>query len=241
MERTGETYDQTRVALHRIAAHVLGRRRWQVTMHFGLRASPGGISTPPFGEPVECLRIAGALLVREVGRTSAYARIQGSTLRDLAAFAGTDLDDRFRVGDSTPDIGDPDAPIDVDEASLGIIADWYSLGWRVVDTAVQALSSATAPATLQLWPEHFDMGTNVAIGKGEGDRVNLGCSPGDSYESEPYLYVGPWGPDRPGDAAYWNAPFGAVVRAGDLDPADPVAAGVRFMQTGLDVLSQPRN
>ena len=36
----------TRRALHRIAAHVLGRRRYQVAGRFGLRASPAGFATP---------------------------------------------------------------------------------------------------------------------------------------------------------------------------------------------------
>lgn len=34
-------------------------------------------------------------------------------------------------------------------------------------------------------------------------------APGDSYHPEPYLYVAPWEAERPGDVAYWNAPFGS--------------------------------
>ena len=228
------SYEETRVSLHRVAAHILARRRWQVTTHFGLRAGPGGIATPAFGEPVECIRIAGPFLTHEVGTTTRYTKIHGSTLRDLANFVGTDLDDRFKVGESTPEIGDPDEPIVADQESLAVIANWYALGWQVVDTVVGTLPAGATPATLQLWPEHFDVGTNVAIG---ADRVNLGCSPGDDYEPEPYLYIGPWSTDRPGDPAYWNAPFGALLRSSELDPADPVGTGVRFMKTGLDRLS----
>lgn len=240
MDRTGVTYEQTRVALHRIAAHVLARRRWQVTMHFGLRAGPGGITTSAFGEPVECIRIAGAFLIHETGSATRYAPIPGSTLRDLAAFVGTDLDGRFNVGESTPDIGDPDEPIAVDETSLETMAAWYALGWQILDTVLGELSATAAPATLQLWPEHFDVGTNIAIGEGEGDRVNLGCSPGDAFEPGPYLYVGPWGPARPGDPGYWNASFGAIRRSADLDPSDPVGSGARFMRTGLDRFTPPQ-
>ena len=67
-----------------------------------------------------------------------------------------------------------------------------------------AVTGATAA---QLWPEHFDLACTVVVG-GEV-QVNVGASPGDAYEPAPYLYIGPWGPERPGDPAYWNAPFGA--------------------------------
>ena len=68
-----------------------------------------------------------------------------------------------------------------------------------------------------VWPEHFDAATALDLGAGAG--VNLGFSGGDAFCEEPYAYVGPWGPERPGDPAYWNAPFGAFVpraRAGDV-------------------------
>ena len=39
-----------REELHRLAAHVLARRRYAVTARFGLRPAPGGLATPPFGE-----------------------------------------------------------------------------------------------------------------------------------------------------------------------------------------------
>ena len=48
---------KTRLDLHRLCAHVLGRRRFVVSGHFGLRASPGGLATPAFGPEPETLRI----------------------------------------------------------------------------------------------------------------------------------------------------------------------------------------
>jgi hypothetical protein len=57
----------------------------------------------------------------------------------------------------------------------------------------------------------------------------------------PYLYVGPWTEDRPGDAAYWNAPFGAVLRATDvvgLPPSEAQAVAVAFLRRGLDLLAR---
>jgi hypothetical protein len=59
-------------------------------------------------------------------------------------------------------------------------------------------------------------------------------SPGDDFSAEPYLYVGPWGADRPGDAGYWNAPFGAVLpRSRVVDDPDPLAAAVGFLRRGV--------
>ena len=54
---------------------------------------------------------------------------------------------------------------------------------------------------------------------------------------EPYLYVSPWNDDRPGDASYWNASFGALVpRSEVMASSDPYAAGVRFLRRGLELL-----
>jgi hypothetical protein len=64
--------------------------------------------------------------------------------------------------------------------------------------------------------------------------VNLGFSPGDTFEDEPYLYVGPWGSDRPGVSRFWNAPFGALRRRSEvLDAPDPTEFCVRFLHDGL--------
>jgi hypothetical protein len=73
---------------------------------------------------------------------------------------------------------------------------------------VRPARPGTRASTIQLWPEHFDAATTVTDAR--GTSVNLGFSAGDSFVDEPYLYVGPGGPERPGDPAFWNAPFGAV-------------------------------
>ena len=94
-------------------------------------------------------------------------------------------------------------------------------------------------STVQLWPEHFDLGTSLDFGggdgDGDGDGVNLGFSAGDAFSEEPYAYVGPWGPERPGDSGFWNAPFGALVtrsQAGD------VSACVAFLRSALARLAE---
>ncbi|MGH9205626.1 MAG: hypothetical protein ACRD1G_03570, partial [Acidimicrobiales bacterium] len=119
-------------------------------------------------------------LIREVGGVSSHAPINGSTLRDLATFVGVDLAMAFSCGDDAPPVGNVDRPFDLDADALAVIANWYELGWRVLDAVVSNLPAETEVTTTQLWPEHFDAATT--IGLASGNRVNLGFSPGDTYE-----------------------------------------------------------
>ena len=108
-------------------------------------------------------------------------------------------------------------------------AAWYALGAAVLDEVLTGLRREAAPTVAQLWPEHFDVGLDVGVA--DGRRANLGASPGDRAFTEPYLYIGPWSDERPGDPAFWNAEFGAMVGDQQLRAvADPVAAGVGFLR-----------
>jgi hypothetical protein len=237
VESTRSSLEATRAVLHRVAAHVLARRRWEMSGRFGLRVTPGGISTPLFGADGECIRTSGTVLVREVGAVARLTPISGATLRELARFVDADIEAPFACGPEGPETGDPDRPLDIAAEHAQAIAAWYQLGWVVLDNVLGRLPGSAEPATLQLWPEHFDIGTNVALLNGGG--VNLGCSPGDQYVTEPYLYVGPWGAARPGDPTYWNVSFGAALRRSEMmGSTDAVDRGVRFMNLGLGALSQ---
>ncbi|MHB8466173.1 MAG: hypothetical protein ACYDH6_16140 [Acidimicrobiales bacterium] len=220
-----------RTDLHRIAAHVLARRRKDVSGRIGLRATVGGIGTPAFGEGPEVVRIAGAVLVRETKEGSATMPIAGASLRDLAGFVDADVDAPLDLGADTPAVGDPDAPIVVADEAFVPFADWYDLGWRALDAVVAHLGAEGQPSVIQIWPEHFDAAVDVAVGGGA--RVNLGASPGDGFHAEPYLYVGPWGPERPGDSGYWNAGFGAFLGRADIDGP---AGAVDFLLEGISRL-----
>ncbi len=202
--------------------------------HFGLRASPGGLATPAYGDEPEVLRLDGTALVREVGAAVSSMLVSGSTLRELAEFAEVDIEAPFSVGDATPPIGVTDEPLEFDQAALAGLYEWFDLGSRVLDDVLSALGQAAAPATVQLWPEHFDIGTSVATGD-RGGRVNLGFSAGDSFSDEPYVYIGPWGPERPGDAAFWNVPFGAVRTRSDIRAAsgEAAVAAAAFIREGM--------
>lgn len=223
----------TRLDLQRVATHVMARRRHAVCARFGLRATPGGIGTPAFGpdEHIEVVRITPTALVHETGGHVHSHPLAGATLGQLADFVGVDLAKPFSVGQDTPAVGAVDEPLSLDPAAIGHLADWYGLGWRVLDDVT---ATAVNPDTVQLWPEHFDVGTIVDVGPGPDDRANVGASPGDRYVDEPYLYVQPWSGDRPGDAAYWNISFGAVLRRSECPTVD---AGVAFIAAGLGYLT----
>jgi hypothetical protein len=222
----------TRSDLHRLSAHVLGRRRYAVSGHFGLRSGAGGIVTPAYGPEPEALRLTSECLIREVGTSSSGMFLSGATVAELAEFAGADLTAEFSAGDSTPALGATDRPLELDAQELDALFSWFELGWRVIDQVVAERVGQCRPSTVQLWPEHLDAGTSL---DGLGDSgVNLGFSAGDAYSEEPYAYVGPWGTERPGDDGYWNAPFGAsMARSGVGDVAD----GVAFMRAGLERLT----
>ena len=232
-------FGETREALHRVVAHVLARRRADATGRIGLRASPGGVATPAFGEDLEVVRTSGALLVRERGGRARVTPI--TTLRALAAEAGVDLAGPLSIGHDPPALGDPDAPLAVDPAAAHALGGWLGFATAALDEIAAAAGEAGDASGVQIWPEHFDAACDLRWGPGEGERVNLGGSPGDAFHSEPYLYVGPWGPERPGDDRYWNAPFGAVLAYSSLSAAEGAEAArhlaIGFLRRGVDLLA----
>jgi len=222
----------TRTVLHRVAAHVLGRRRSDVSGRFGLRATPDGFGTPAFGPDPEIVRVSGTWLVREVGGSAKRMSLSGATMQDLATFVDVDLASPFTVGNDGPEVGDAGTPLEINGRDTRRIADWYALGWRVLDEVCGRLGPDAETTTMQLWPEHFDAATTVTASSGE--KVNLGFSPGDDFEPEPYAYVGPYSRPFPGEPSFWNAPFGAVLTAIEIDDArDGAAACIEFFEAGL--------
>ena len=230
-------YTTTRTELQRVATHVVARARWSHGGRFGLVATPSGLATPHFGDDDTVVRLAGTTLIVERrtsdGVLAATLALPGASLAAAATFVGTDLDGPFSPGADAPAVGDPDAPLALGSESAAVALGWYATGARVLDAVLPRLSRPTAA---QLWPEHFDLGLSGTTAAG---GVNLGASPGDAGVTEPYLYVGPWTADRPADPAYWNAGFGAVATRSELlGTGDPVAAGVAFVERGLDLLGR---
>lgn len=226
----------SRRALQRVAAHVVARRRSDLSAgRIGLRPSPGGLSCPPAGPEGEVVRTDGDLLIVERGPEATLTRM--TSLGDLARAAGVDLGGPLALGSDPPPVGDPWEPLGIDAAAARALGGWWAFAVTALDAAVAGRGAHASPSPVQLWPEHFDVACDLAWGAGEGERVNLGGSPGDDRHHEPYLYVGPWGPDRPGDPGYWNAPFGAELGYAALRRApDPHAAAATFLGRGLELL-----
>ena len=72
------------------------------------------------------------------------------------------------------------------------------------------------PGWVQLWPEHFDVATELGSEE-RGERAAYGASPGDDEHPEPYLYVAPW-TARP-EGELWNATAFAGAELGLPRPA----------------------
>lgn len=188
--------------LHRICAHVLARAQHAETGRLGLVVHDGAIATRD-----------DSLRIPDGGRFGSLA--------ELASDAGVELDPSFSVGHDTPPLGDVDEPLWVDPATIR----WYVQAWSVLEDLHDDVRDL-APSELTLWPEHMDVAFVVDLGLDR--KVNLGASPADVHSDEPYAYVGPQGPERPGDASFWNQPFGASMEWGPDAPA--------FLRRGLDLL-----
>jgi hypothetical protein len=239
-DATVDVLARTRTGLQQVAVHVLARRRHAVTGRFGLRPAPGGFATPMFGDADEVVRVSGTTLVVERGGDARVEEL--TTLGRAAEVVGVDLAADFSVGHETPPLADPAAPLGLDAAAAWVLGGWWVTGAGALDEAVAGAPAVATATVSQLWPEHFDHGCTVTLGRADDDapRANLGASPGDGYEPEPYLYVGPWGPGRPGDPGYWNAPFGAVLRRAELAGLahdDRRVRMVDFVRRGLGLLA----
>jgi hypothetical protein len=222
--------------LRRVATHVLARARHQATGgRISLRVTPGGFGTPelPDGRRV---RVVGTTLVVEsdaAGEPSTRTMpIRGSSLSGLAYHAGAKLGSPLDVGQDTPSVGQAGVPVVLDVPTAEAACRWFGVAAAVLDLVLVDLPRASAPTMVRVWPEHFDVAVDVQAR--EGVRANLGASPGDAFMPEPYLYVGPWTPDRPGGGSYWNASFGAARPASSFGSADDAAA---FLAEGVGRLA----
>jgi hypothetical protein len=236
-----------RDTMRRVATHVVAQAQQRETGHFALMALPGGFGTPQFGAQRTRVRVVGGSLVveradgqRDGERTATtdVLTIAGSSIRALCAGIGFEPDPDLSVGGDTPPPGDLDEPLSLDSIVAAILGDWYGLGQRAMDDAVASLPDAQA-SVVRLWPEHFDVGIDLAADAARKPdvRVNLGASAGDGSHQEPYVYVGPWGDERPGPSDYWNAPFGAVLSFAELDAADnPLSRASEFLLQGIAAL-----
>jgi hypothetical protein len=201
------TFTAHRDAVHALAEHVLAAARYRVEGRIGLRPTPGGFGTPMFGAG-EQVRVDGTELVST--RNAQESRAPITTLGAAAEFVGIPLGAPAEVFTPTTP-ADPDAPLPVDAEAGRALASWY-------ETAVAALEQLHSDTEVQLWPEHFDLGTEVGSVDAR-TRATVGASPGDAVLTEPYLYVGPWDAARR-TGRFAEFPWGAALAFSDLSRDD---------------------
>ncbi len=231
-----EGFAATREALHRVAFYVLSPARRNANGKIGLRYTYRGFGTPFFGTDRQ-VRVESIRLVVQTGDAATSARL--TTLQEAATAADVALDPSLAEGFDAPPFGDPDAPLDVDEASATVLADWYGFVTYVLEQLRAATPQEAADTRVQIWPEHFD----AAIELGDADagrRASFGGSPGDEHHPEPYLYVATWN-EPPDHALFTETHFtGARLAYQDLLAADDqVAAAVEFFETARRELENP--
>lgn len=213
-----DAYLATRAAWHTLAERVLAPARQAASGRIGLRPAPGGFATPEFGAG-RALAVEGTEVVVVAGSTTRRRAI--TTLGDAAEFAGVAPDaDTGVYPATTPE--DPDTELAVDPSAATVLAAWFAFGDAVLG-AWAAGHPDDSPSPVQLWPEHFDLGTDLGP---ESGRANYGASPGDAGHQLPYLYAGPWATS---DDPFWNA--GAFARLDYetlLGVDDPAAAAATF-------------
>jgi hypothetical protein len=223
-------YTATRGSLHRLAEHVLAPARYASTQRIGLRQSPGGIATPPFGETDRVVAIdrLELVVIDHTGPRSGSRRSPITTVADAARFVGIAPGAPQGVyRPSTP--LEPDAPLPVDLDAAEVIAMWYEL----TSLALRSFATSIAgdePSEAQLWPEHFDLALSA-------DRINYGGSPGDEYIDMPYLYVGPFEGPPAQDDPFWNQSFGAAI---GFDEIATIEDAFAFFRRGRSLVHESR-
>ena len=204
----------TRKSLHALAAQVISPLRVQATGNeIALQVRPEGFGTPdlPGGGWVGT---AGTQLVR-VGSDGDEKAIAITSLRAAARFVG--------LADAQASAL-PDTTLEVHAGAALILAEVWAAG----DEALRGLEGASP---IHLWPEHFDIATELGAGD---SRATYGISPGDDDHTEPYAYVSPWtAPAETGDATFWNA-HGFTGAERPADDADEI---LEFFRAARDLLT----
>lgn len=199
-----ENLVETRLALHRLAEHVLTPARQAVNGKIAMRYVAGGFGSPFFGEDVQ-VRVDGADLV--VDSTEGERRAPITTLATAADHVGVPLDAE-------------DEPLAVDATASRFLGDWYGFTASVLEQLRAESGPELEASRVQLWTEHFDLATELGA-ESAGVRAGYGGSPGDELHPEPYFYVVPWD-SRHATGDGWNASgyAGAELSYAELLAAD---------------------
>lgn len=216
----------TRVALHRVAEHVMSPARAHANGKIALRFTRGGFGTPFFGDDVQ-LRVVGDRLIVQDRAGERSSPI--TTLAALAAHVGRDL-----LPSPPADASDP---LEVDPVAAAFLGDWYGFAASVLEELRAGVGDDQDPSRVQLWPEHFDLAVDLGA-RADGARAGYGASPGDELHPFPYLYLTPWAavPDGP---LWQQTPFpGAELPYATLAAApDQRAAALDFYRERMAALT----
>lgn len=217
----------TRVALHRLAEHVVSPARRYANGKIGLRYTRGGFGTPFFGADVQ-IRVRGQLLIVESNAGDRVAPI--TTLAAAADHVGREL--------LPADVQLDHEPLETDPEAAAFLGDWYGFAASVLEELRARAGAGADPSRVQLWPEHFDLAVELGSDAARA-RAAYGLSPGDDHHPEPYLYVAPWVAPVPDEL--WQAtgfagaelPYSAL-----LDAPDQRAAALAFFEARLRALAR---
>lgn len=225
----------TRLALHAVAEHVVCPARFHANGKIGLRFARGGFATPYFwgGGDTRQVRVeADALVVTDGGGVHRHSL---TTLGEAAEAAGVAPGAPVEVFTPTTE-ANAAAPLAIDPASAALLGQWFGLAAAVLEQLRADLPAGDPPARVQLWPEHFDLATDLGA-EADGSRITVGASPGDAAIPEPYLYVLPWAEVERG--GFWNAESftGAQLRYAALAGVDdPRSAALQFFHQAREAL-----
>ena len=220
----------TRVALHQVAEQVVAPARSEATGgEIALRYTRGGFGTPFFADDRQ-VRVEGLEIVDQCNAAEgAHLRREAiSTLRQAAGVLEGFVDAAAL----------PDEPLEISRPAAEFLGEWFGFGTFVIAELRARAADDLEPATINLWPEHFDVATELGA-ESAGQRAAYGASPGDGDHDEPYLYVAPW-TARP-EGELWNATAfaGAELSYAELRAADnPVSMGVEFLEERLRALTE---
>jgi hypothetical protein len=229
LEAAPEGLVRTRVALHRLAEHVISPARQQANGKMGLRYTRGGFGTPFFGDDVQ-LRVVGDELVVDAAGVQRSAPI--ATLAAAADHVGREL--------LPDDVALDDEPLLIDAEASRFLGDWYGFAAVVLETLRATAAESVDPSRVQLWPEHFDLSVELGV-QADGARAAYGLSPGDEHHPEPYLYVAPWVAPPAGELWQASAFAGAELPyAALLDASDQRTAALEFFCARLEALTGAR-
>lgn len=235
-----------RNSLHRVA-EVIAAARHAVTPRIGLRAWPGAIGSPAFGDPPQRPRIALRDGPPRLVALDGELALAGQSARECAAVLGATVPEL--------DLGSFDEqPLEGLEGDLSALAEGYLLAASALEELRASGTEQEAPGRLQLWPEHFDVAFELGSEE-EGRRAGYGFSPGDEGHPEPYFYVTIWAGDgEPAQSAlqqplrsggHWEAeaytgaelPYGAALTAGSTG-TEQRAAVLDFWRSAREALAR---